>query len=70
MVSSGKCAILGSRSVVLILGRRCIELKITSKKVLPLQDVQQILDFRRSLVSGSLLVYSGFKIALEANRTL
>ena len=56
------------RSVAHVLGRGRIDLKMTSRKVLTLSDVQHVPDIRKNLISGSLLIQSGFKIVLESNR--
>ena len=58
---------LGNGSVAHVLGRGRIDFKMTSGKVLTLSDVQHVHDIRKNLISGFLLIQSGFKIVLESN---
>lgn len=61
---------LGDGSVAQILGRGRVDLRMTSGKLLSLCDVLHVPTVRRNLISGSLLVASGYMIVLEANKVI
>ena len=58
---------LGNKYVVQLLGREYINLKMTYGKAISSIDVQHVVDFRRNLISRSLLIQNGFKIVLKVN---
>lgn len=58
----------GNGSVIHVLGKGQIDLKMTFGNVLTLLDVQHVPDISKNLISGSLLIQYGYKILLESNR--
>ena len=58
----------GNGSVVHVLGRGRIDLKMTFGNVHTLLDVQHVPDISKNLISGSLLIQSGYKIVLKSSR--
>ena len=50
-----------------IKGTGCIDLKMTSEKILTLQGVLHVPTFRRNLISESLLLRAGYRIVKESN---
>lgn len=51
-----------------VLDRKNVNLRFISEMNIILQDVQHVLDIRRNLINGSLLVQLGYKIVLESNK--
>ena len=67
-VTSEGCVILGNGLVAHLLGQGRIDLKMASKKTPTHSRPSDAPDIRRNLISGLLLIQSGYKIALETNR--
>ena len=55
-------------AVAPVLGKGCMDLMMTLKKILTLHEVQHASEVRRNLISGSFLVRLGFRIVLESNK--
>jgi hypothetical protein len=45
-----------------------VDLKLTSKKIVQLKNVQHVPSINKNLVSASLLCRDGFKVLLESNK--
>ncbi|KAL0403100.1 UNVERIFIED_CONTAM: hypothetical protein Sradi_1950800 [Sesamum radiatum] len=59
---------MGNSATSNIVGLGKVVLKMTSGKELTLIDVLHVPDIRKNLVSGSLLVKSGFRLVFESNK--
>jgi hypothetical protein len=56
----------GSHASVSCVGT--VDLKLTSRKIVQLKNVQHVPTINKNLVSGSLLCRDGFKVVLESNK--
>ncbi|KAK4389523.1 Retrovirus-related Pol polyprotein from transposon TNT 1-94 [Sesamum angolense] len=65
---NGKKLFMGNSATSNIVGIDNVVLKMTSGKELTLIDVLHVPDIRKNLVSGSLLVKSGFRLVFESNK--
>ena len=53
-----------------MLGEGQVKLKLSSRNFLVLDGVYHISDIRKNLISTSLLVQQGYKVAFESNRVV
>ncbi|KAL0333939.1 UNVERIFIED_CONTAM: Retrovirus-related Pol polyprotein from transposon TNT 1-94 [Sesamum angustifolium] len=65
---NGRKLFMGNSATSNIVGIGNVVLKMTSGKELTLIDVLHVPDIRKNLVSGSLLVKSGFRLVFESNK--
>ncbi|KAL0315721.1 UNVERIFIED_CONTAM: Retrovirus-related Pol polyprotein from transposon TNT 1-94 [Sesamum radiatum] len=65
---NGRRLFMGNSATSNIVGIGNVVLKMTSGKELTLIDVLHVPDIRKNLVSGSLLVKSGFRLVFESNK--
>ncbi|KAL0355133.1 UNVERIFIED_CONTAM: Retrovirus-related Pol polyprotein from transposon TNT 1-94 [Sesamum radiatum] len=65
---NGRKLFMGNSATSNIVGLGKVVLKMTSGKELTLIDVLHVPDIRKNLVSGSLLVKSGFRLVFESNK--
>ncbi|KAK4383164.1 hypothetical protein Sango_2802900 [Sesamum angolense] len=63
---NGRKLFMGNPATSNIVGLSNVVLKMTSGKELTLIDVLHVSDIRKNLVSGSLLVKSGFRLVFES----
>ncbi|KAL0345526.1 UNVERIFIED_CONTAM: hypothetical protein Sradi_4383900, partial [Sesamum radiatum] len=66
--ADSECVFMGNSTTVSVLGNGKVLLKLTSEKILTLQDVLYVPSLRRNLISGSLLNKVGLKIVSEADK--
>jgi hypothetical protein len=45
-----------------------VDLKLTSRKIVQLKNMQHVLSINKNLVSGSLLCRDSFKLVIESNK--
>ncbi|WVZ71715.1 hypothetical protein U9M48_020267 [Paspalum notatum var. saurae] len=65
------CSVLmGNGSAASVLGTGTVDLKFTSGKIVQLKNVQHVPSMNKNLISGSLLLRDGFKVALESNKVV
>ena len=69
-VSSRGTVTMENNVVALVLRIGQINLKLTSEKILALQDVHQVSEIRRNLISRSLLVQQDYKLVFESNKVV
>ncbi|WVZ50235.1 hypothetical protein U9M48_001509, partial [Paspalum notatum var. saurae] len=62
--------LMGNGSAASVLGIGTVDLKFTSGKIVQLKNVQHVPSMNKNLVSGSLLLRDGFKVALESNKVV
>ncbi|KAL0416780.1 UNVERIFIED_CONTAM: hypothetical protein Slati_3509900 [Sesamum latifolium] len=67
---NGRKLFMGNSATSNIVGLGKVVLKMTSEKELTVIDVLHVLDIRKNLVSGSLLVKSEFRLVFESNKLL
>ncbi|KAL0368431.1 UNVERIFIED_CONTAM: Retrovirus-related Pol polyprotein from transposon TNT 1-94 [Sesamum calycinum] len=65
---NGRKLFMGNSATSNIVGIGNVVLKMTSGKELTVIDVLHVPDIRKNLVSGSLLVKSGFRLVFESNK--
>ncbi|KAL0364114.1 UNVERIFIED_CONTAM: Retrovirus-related Pol polyprotein from transposon TNT 1-94 [Sesamum angustifolium] len=65
---NGRKLFMGNSATSNIVGIGNVVLKMTSGKELTLIDVLHVLDIQKNMVSGSLLVKSGFRLVFESNK--
>jgi hypothetical protein len=58
----------GEWSYASIRGVGMVDLKLTSRKIVQLKNMQHVSSVDKNLVSGSLLCRDGFKVVLESNK--
>jgi hypothetical protein len=59
---------MGNGSRASVRGVGTVDLKLTSKKIVQLKNVQHVPSINKNLVSGSLLCRDDFKVVLESNK--
>ena len=67
-VSEGECVFMGNSSTVTVSGKGKVLLKLTSGKLLELNNVLHVPDIRRNLISGALLNKAGIKLTFESDK--
>ncbi|XP_077252436.1 uncharacterized protein LOC143891806 [Tasmannia lanceolata] len=69
-VDGGDQVYMGNSQTSKVMGKGKVLLKLTSGKILALQEVLYVLDIRRNLVSGALLNKNGLKLTFEADKAI
>jgi hypothetical protein len=59
---------MGNGSHGTVRGVGTVDLKLTSRKIMQLNNVQHVPIIGKNLVSGSLLCRDGFKVVIESNK--
>ncbi|XP_077251670.1 uncharacterized protein LOC143890870 [Tasmannia lanceolata] len=70
IVKEGDQVFMGNSQTSKFVGKGKVLLKLTSGKVLALQEVLHVPDIRRNLVSGALLNKNGLKLTFEADKAM
>jgi hypothetical protein len=60
--------LIGNGSHTSVHGVDTIDLKLTSRKIVQLKNMQHVSSINKNIVSGSLLCRDGFKVVLESNK--
>jgi hypothetical protein len=60
--------LMGNGSHTSVRGVGMVDLKLTSGKIVQLNNVQHVPSINKNLVSGSLLCMDDFKVVLESNK--
>ncbi|XP_077221959.1 uncharacterized protein LOC143855776 [Tasmannia lanceolata] len=69
-VKEGDQVFMGNSQTSKVVGKGKVLLKLTSGKVLALQEVLHVLDIQRKLVSRALLNKNGLKLTFEADKAI
>jgi hypothetical protein len=67
-VARDSSVMMGNGSHASVRGVDMVDLKLTSRKIVQLKNVQHVHSINKNLVSGSLLCRDGFKIVVESNK--
>jgi hypothetical protein len=67
-VTQDSSMLMGNGSHASVRGVGMIDLKLTSRKIVQLKNVQHVPSINKNLVSNSLFCRDGFKVVLESNK--
>jgi hypothetical protein len=69
-VTQNSSMMMGNGSHASVHGVGMVDLKLTSRKIMQLKNIQHVPSINKNLVSGSLLCWDSFKLVLESNKFL